>query len=926
MSKKHDLFGKLRNPLNIKKLLTPHRKKKFTWKTLGKYALYALGAFVVFIIILFVWYAKDLPTPSKIASQTMSQSTKLYDRTGNTLLYETGNEKRTIVKSDQFSDNLKKATVAVEDSDFYSNHGFSIRGIMSAVWQKVSGKTVVMRGGSTITQQYVKNALLTSDRSFSRKVKELILSIELEFMYNKDEILTMYLNEIPYGNSTAGAEAASAMYYGIPAKDLDLSQAATIAAIPQAPTYYSPYGTHTNSLINRKNYVLDRMVDTKVITKEQADAAKAQDTTTVGTIIKPRKDNLIAPHFAMYVLQEAVDEYGEQAIQNEGLSITTTLDYDKQKIAEDAITAGMPKVEKYGGSNGALVSVDTKTGQILTMVGSKDYYDTSIDGNVNVTDSLRQPGSSFKPYVYATALKSKEFSPARTLFDLTTDFGGGYVPHDYDGSTRGPVTLRQALDNSLNIPAVKTLSLAGIDNVIETAKSMGVTSLNDRDKYGLSFALGTAEIRPVEMAGAFATFATNGIHHDVKSILKVTDSHGKLLYEYKQEKDKGNQALDPQIAYEMSNILSDNQARSLVFGTRSPLAFSGKTIGAKTGTTSDFKDAWTVGFSKSIATAVWVGNNNNTKMSSGADGVVVAAPIFHTYMDKVVTADEPFDKPEGIQTVTVDRFSMKLPTDQTTETITDIFASWQVPTEKDATSVSVKVCKSNGLLAGDDVNEALTEYRSYRAVHSERPDNPNWEGPVRSWAEAHGYANFPPTEKCNPGDASLQVTINTPGNGDSVSGSSSISASVNGTFNIKDVTFYIDDISIGSDDSTPYAVNFDFDNLSEGNHTISAIATDVTGTTSKDTISIISSKSPPTISAIDAQVSGTSVTITWTTNKESSSQVLYGLTNALGSSSSLDPNNKTSHSVKINGLSPGKKYYFQVKSGSATSDIKNFQT
>lgn len=926
MSKKFGLFKRIKNPLNLKKLLAPHRKKKFTWKTLGRYALYALGGLIAIMILLFIWYSKDLPTPSKIANRTASESTKIYDRTGQTLLYETGDEKRTIVKSDQISDNLKKATVSVEDANFYNHHGFDVKGVVSALWQKVSGKTVRTRGGSTITQQFVKNALLTPDRSITRKIKELIISIELEFMYSKDEILTMYLNEIPYGNSTAGAEAAAKMYYGITAKDLDLSQSATIAAIPKAPTYYSPYGTHTKDLVNRKNYVLDRMVDTKAITKEQAEAAKAEDTTTPGIAIKPRKDNLIAPHFAMYVIEQAVSEYGEEKIQSEGLSITTTLDYEKQKLAEEAVTAGIPKVEKYGGSNGALVSVDTNTGQILAMVGSKDYYDIATDGNVNVTDSLRQPGSSFKPYVYATLFKSKEYGPAKTLFDLTTDFGGGYIPHDYDNSTRGPVTVRQALSNSLNIPAVKALSLAGIDNVIETAKSMGVTSLNDKDKYGLSFALGAAEIKPVEMAGAFSTFATGGVHHDLKSILKVTDSHNKLLYEYKQEKDKGNQALDPQIAFEINSILSDNQARSLVFGTRSALAFNGKTIAAKTGTTSDFKDAWTVGYSKNIATAIWVGNNNNTKMKSGADGSIIAAPIFHTYMDKVVTADEPFPMPEGIQTVTVDRYSMKLPSDQTTETVTDIFAKWQVPTEKDTTNVTVKVCKSNGLLAPDNISDLLTEMRTYRAVHSERPDKPNWENPVIAWAQAQGLTNYPPTDKCDPGQAALKVSVTSPANGATVSGNSAISADVNGTFNIKQVAFYIDDISIGSDDAAPYSVNFDFDNLSEGNHTISAIATDAGGATSQDSITVTSAKSPPVISAISANVTGTSVTITWTTSKAATSKVLYGLTTGVASSTSLNSNLVVSHSEIISGLTAGLKYYFKVQSGSATSDVSSFQT
>ena len=562
---------KFSNPLNIKKILRPQKLKKITPKKIWRWLSYASIGLIILIIFMFAWFAKDLPTPEKIASRTASQSTKIYDRTGQILLYETGEQKRTIVKSDQISENLKDATVSIEDANFYKHHGFDLRAILVAVYEKVTGKTTRTRGASTITQQYVKNALLTSNRSVTRKIKELILSIELEVMYSKDEILTMYLNEIPYGNNIAGAEAAAQSYYGKPASDLSIAQAATLASIPNAPTYYSPYGTHTIELVQRKNYIIEKMQSLSKITTEEAEEAKNIDSTTVGDIIRPRKDTMLAPHFAMYVIEQAANQFGEEVIQKEGLKIITTLDYEKQQLSEQAIDGVESKLAGYGASNAALVSINPGTGEILSMVGSIDYFNTEIDGNVNVADSLRQPGSSFKPFTYAELFKSKEYSPASILWDLQTDFGGGYIPRNYNGQFEGPVTIRYALANSLNIPAVKAMSLANIDNVLKTVEEMGITSLTERERYGLSLVLGSGEIKPVEMAGGYGVFAANGVKHDLKSIIKIVNSENKTIYEYNQKEDTGRQVLDPQIAYEISSILCDNQARSSHFGSRSSL-------------------------------------------------------------------------------------------------------------------------------------------------------------------------------------------------------------------------------------------------------------------------------------------------------------------------------------------------------------------
>jgi len=834
----------------FKKINLPglRKGKKFRWKNFLYISLYFIVGLIFITAITFAWFAKDLPTPSKIANRKATESTKIYDRTGEILLYETGDQKRTVVKNDQISQYIKDATIATEDANFYKHHGFDAKGLARAVWYKITRKTNRMTGASTITQQYVKNALLTSDRSFARKFKELILSIELEFMYDKDEILTMYLNEIPYGNSNAGAEAGARMYYGKTAKDLTLAQAATLAAIPQSPTYYSPYGTHTDKLIARRNYVLDRMVETGKVSKEEAEKAKLEDTTTLNVALKPRKDTMLAPHFAMYVIEQVAEQYGEDKIQKEGLKIITTIDYEKQKAAEQAITEGADKVKKYGGSNAGLVATDPKTGQILAMVGSIDYFNTEIDGNVNITDSLRQPGSSFKPFSYATAFKKAEYSPSKILFDFQTDFGGGYVPRNYNGNFNGPITMRQALSNSLNIPAVKTMSLAGIDNVIRTAEDMGITSLTQRSRYGLSLALGTAEVKPVEMAGAFGVFANGGVKHDLRSILKISDSKSKVIYEYNQDRDKGKQVLDPQIAYEISSILSDNNARSLVFGTHSALYFPNRVVAAKTGTTSDNKDGWTVGFTPSISVAVWVGNNNGKIMKGGADGSIVASPIFHTFIDKALVnvPNEEFTQPEGIQKVAVEKYSNKLPNDgYTGETTTDIFASWQVPTEKDDVHKEVMVCKVNGKLAPDDLPDNLKEKRTFSNLHSERPDYPNWEGPVQSWALANGFGNEPPKDYCTTDDSNPTISITAPIDRSTVTADFEITASYTSPLNASSVDFFVDDISIGSITSAPFTKTYAIADLSNGSHKISVIAMDENGNTVKSEITITVAK--PTV-------------------------------------------------------------------------------
>jgi len=899
----------------IADLLKPRKKGRKIWKLLLLFSIYAILTLCFVVAFSFAWFSKDLPTPTKIASRKPTVSTKIYDRTGEIMLYETGDQKRTIVASDQISTYLKDATVATEDTNFYRHHGVDTKAILSAIFEKVTGRRRVARGGSTITQQYVKNALLTSDRSLVRKAKEAILAVELEYMFKKDQILTMYLNEIPYGNATAGAEAAARTYYGKPAKDLTLAEAATLAAIPKAPTFYSPYGTHVDKLIIRRDYVLDQMVKTGKITGAEAEAAKKEDTTTLGLALKPRRDTMLAPHFAMYVLEQVANEYGEEKIQKQGLKIITTLDYNKQKIAEQSISDGIAKVNKYGGKNAALVAIDPKTGQILSMIGSKDYFDVSIDGNVNVADSLRQPGSSFKPFAYATAFKKPEFSPSKILYDITTDFGN-YTPHDYDGKNRGPVTIRQSLSNSLNIPAVKIMGLAGIDNVLRTASDMGITTLTQRDRYGLSLVLGSGEVKPVEMAGAYSVFATGGIKRDVTPILKITDANGKEIYNYERNQPKEKQVLDPQIAYEISSILSDNNSRSLVFGTRTQLYFPDRTVAVKTGTTNDFKDAWTMGYTPSLAVAVWTGNNDSKPMSNGADGSIVAAPIFHQFVAKALAdvPNEEFARPAQIKDVTVEKYSNKLPSEYSQETVTDIFADWQIPKDQDDVHKVYKVCKGTNLIAPDGTNESYVENRVVTNIHSEKPNNPDWENPVIAWAQANGMSSVTPSGSCEVATFAPVVKITSPGNSQNLSGTSSIHADIQSAYSINTVEFLIDGQHIATVPA-PYTIDYNFSDLSPGSHKLSAVATDEHGITGRDEIPIIiNSVTKPKISnvAVTFLTSAKTATakIAWTTNKDAKNVVT--ITPTGGQPITKESSTGISNSVSFLGLTLGTEYSLSI--------------
>ena len=694
---------------------SPRNFKSYWLSKAGAFrVLKIFGVLFLFGVGLLGWFAKDLPNPNKINSLVSAQTTKFYDRTGSHLLYELfGDQNRSVITFDQMPKSIKNATVAIEDKDFYKHGAFSLFGIGRAISGVITG--VNRGGGSTITQQYVKNTLLTNERSYTRKIKELILSMEIEQFYTKDTILKLYLNEIPYGNRAYGVESACKTYFPqdkdpsdqLCAKNLDAGQAAILAAIPNAPTYYNPYGANTAALLERQHLILDAEADQGMISKADAtankwDEAKLEAERNPVQNLYGSLDGNVA-HFVLYAQDYLTNEYGSKVVTEGGLKVITTMDFDKQMAAYNAIQKNYSAITASGGSNAAMVVTDPKSGQILSMIGSHDFNDPN-GGQVNVAaDGLRQPGSSFKPIVYSTLFATNKdaacakdrscptYGPGTTIYDAVTNFGSDanpYKPTNYANRSYGILTARTAIAGSLNVPAVKSLYMAGIDNSLDTAKNLGITTLNaGAANYGLSLVLGSGEVHLTEMANAYESFANGGLHYTQTPVLSVQDSTGKVI-EDNTTPAAPKQALDPQIAFLVADILSDNNAKRPFFGNDLVIKNmcgnnqSANCIhdGVKTGTTENFRDAWTIGFTNEMVAGVWVGNNDNSPMRVAAGDI--AAPVWRTFMDAVYagkTKTDAFAKPAKIQSLTLDKKTGRLPNDQTTDKTTDFFPSWYVP-------------------------------------------------------------------------------------------------------------------------------------------------------------------------------------------------------------------------------------------------------
>lgn len=580
-----------------------------------------------------------IPSIETIENRAVAESTKIYDRTGDVLLYDVhGAVRRTEVPFDEISPYIRNATVAIEDDTFYQHHGFRPMAFLRAVLVNLGLREGYRgQGGSTITQQVIKNTLLTKDKTLIRKAKEIVLAMKLERIASKDEILNIYLNETSYGGTIYGVEEATNYFFGVPAAEVTLAEAAYLAALPQAPTRFSPYGNNREELEARKNLVLSRMFDLGYITDEEYSLASQEQVQ-----FQPQSESGIkAPHFVFFVREYLEEKYGADVVANEGLRVVTTLDYELQQEAENIVRErALANEKQFNAENAGLVAIDPKSGQILTMVGSRGFLDEDIDGQVNVTIMPRQPGSAFKPFVYATAFE-KGYTPETMLFDVQTQFSTAcqpsevtrsespcYSPGNYDHIFRGPVSIRNALAQSLNIPAVKTLYLAGIDDAIATAVDMGISTLAEAGRYGLTLVLGGGEVRLLEMTSAYGVFANDGVRNPPTGILRIEDSSGDVLEEFEQQESR---ALDPQIARLINDILSDNVARTPLYGANSPLYFADHDVAAKTGTTNDNRDAWVLGYSTSIVAGAWAGNNIPEPMNQ-ISGLIVT-PMWREFMN-----------------------------------------------------------------------------------------------------------------------------------------------------------------------------------------------------------------------------------------------------------------------------------------------------
>jgi 1A family penicillin-binding protein len=785
-----------------------------------------------------LWIASfRLPDLDSFEGRVVSESTKIFDRTGEILLYDVHKDtKRTLVESQNISRYLKDATVAIEDADFYQHKGIKPTAILRAVLANLFSISY-SQGGSTITQQVIKNTVLTQEKSISRKLKEWILALKLEKVKTKDQILTIYLNESPYGGSIYGIEEASRVFFGKNALDLTLGESAYLAALPNAPSRFSPYGNNRKLLDKRKSLVLQKMYENNFITKKQQGEADKEEV----VFLANDNINLKAPHFVMYVKDWLENRYGVEAVESKGLRVITTLDYNLQKKAEEIVAKfSKDNLEKYNASNGAMVATDVKTGQILVMVGSKDYFSKDIDGNFNIATAFRQPGSSFKPFVYAASFE-KGYTPETVLFDLKTEFSSAckpdgtpikeedadkcYSPENYDGKFRGPITLRDALAQSINIPAIKILYLTGLKKAIGLANDMGIESINDPDRYGLTLVLGGGEVSLLELTGAYSVFANNGVRNNIIPVLRVEDSNGKIIETFNEKTER--RVLSEESALAITSILSDNNARSPSYGYNSPLHFPGYDVAAKTGTTNDYKDAWILGYTPHVALGAWVGNNDNTPMEKKVAGFIVA-PMWNAFMQEV------------LKSYPAENFKNYYP-DYDNSIRPALRGVWQG-------GESYFIDSRNGTIATDLTPEQYREEKVYPSVHSilywldkdnprgERPAHPEndsqfylWEEPIQKWLEANPVSipnvNTPtvnPTPVVQPQNTIVlkpSMTITSPDQKTKYFIDSQIKISISIlNFNAARVEYYLNGQFIGSSNTRPFDFSFspkEFDGMTQ---------------------------------------------------------------------------------------------------------------
>ncbi|MBU4348101.1 PBP1A family penicillin-binding protein [Patescibacteria group bacterium] len=771
-------------------------------------------------LLLYISITKNLPNPNQFENRKIIESTKIYDRTGEVLLYEIhGDQKRTIIPFEEIPLYVKQATIAIEDQDFYKHPAFDFKSIIRAFISNILDRQI-SQGGSTITQQLAKNTFLTPEKTIIRKIKELIIASQLEKKYSKDEILNLYLNQIPFGGNTYGIEAASKIFFNKKTKELTLAESALLVSLPQAPTYYSPWGDNIEKLFTRKDYVLEQLYKLENITKEQMISAKEE---TIEFISQSKK-GIKAPHFVLTVQNYLNNKYGESFIKTAGLRVITTLNWDMQELAEEVVKKGAENNRNlYQGYNSALVAQDATNGQILALVGSKDYFGASepegcepgkncnFEPNFNVaTQGLRQPGSTMKPFVYATAFQ-KGYTPNTMVFDVPTEFASNnpncplevdyendneecFHPQNFEDDFKGPLDLRNSLAQSINITSVKTLYLAGLNSVLKTVADFGITTLTEKNRYGLSLVLGGGEVKLIDLVGAYSVFAQEGIKHQQITILKITDSKDKILEEFsaldEQVKNENNsRVMDSKYTIFINDILTDIEARSALFSSSLPLTiFKGHEVAMKTGTTNDYRDAWTIGYSPNFVVGVWAGNNNNEPMQKHGSSLLAAVPIWSEFMRGALEDISPktFSKPEPILT--------------------------KKPVLNGDHVMNIKI---NGEIYPQMHN--ILFYTDKNNPQGDYPENPqkdsqfeNWEEPVLKWARENipgfndEYNKPVPISFLNQSDdyfsgQNAKIEWNSPKNGDFIKTNNiSVNAEINADFEINKIELYFNNNLISS--------------------------------------------------------------------------------------------------------------------------------
>ena len=803
----------------MKYMQSDGKKHRPMWRIIG-----IIGAiFFVCAGIFALWVASlKLPSISTIPERALASSTKIYDRNGVLLYNLNQNSKQQVVAFNQISPYLKEATVAIEDPNFYNNYGIEPMAILRAMYVDIISGSF-KEGGSTITQQVVKNTLLTDNKSLIRKIEEAILAVKLNFSTSKDNILNLYLNSSPYGGNLYGVEEAAQTYFGTSSANVDLAQAAYIASLPQAPTYYSPYGQNLDALNARKNLVLQKMEQYGYITEAQYTQAVNEKVT-----FEPQQNQGIkAPAFVMFIKNYLIQKYGQDVVNNDGLKVVTTLDYSLQQQAQQIVHQyALENVKKFDATNAGMVAIDPTNGQILVMVGSRNYFSKNIDGQFNVTTALRQPGSTFKPFAYVTAFE-EGYTPSTVVFDVPTQFSTSctwqgiplssatgtspcYAPVNYDNKFLGPISFRDALAQSRNVPSVKVLYLAGLDKTLQTAQNMGISTLAGANKYGLTLVLGGGEVTLLQMTSAYGVFANNGIRNPYTGILKIEDKYGHVLEQYQPDPQ---QVLPLQPTLQLNNVLSDNNARMPLNGPGSATDFPNREVALKTGTTNDDRDTWTIGYTPQIVVGVWAGNNNNSPMHQISG--LIAAPMWRAFMN-VVLAKLPavnFEQPnpidpklkpvlrgfwQGNQTYFIDKISGQLATDYT-------------PTI-DRKEVSVPNIHS--ILYWVDPNDPTGPPPSNPATD---PQYNLWEPAVQQWMSTHmNQFHFGPTTPPTLTDPlhtaatipSVSITSPQPNSTLPVGQSVKVILNYHSTFPITQADLYFNGNLIDTETTPPFSFRF----------------------------------------------------------------------------------------------------------------------